>query len=304
MLANPSVVGALFQIYWSEFEPGRGDLRWAQLDDFIARWRNAGKKVALRILWSSSGYWPDPAATRPTPQWVWDAGAKFAYHALSDTQIPLFWDPVYLQHAMAFLDAVAARYDANPDVIFIDVTPGAETNPYRLGTIDEIDPGFRNVFRQTPASDGALYTSERWLAALEAYISAVKSRFPTLPTLITLNRAGLPDEPSRLAEVGAFALGFGHWLGQNNLKGASFSTSSSSAMWLDWGARTRLCFEMLAATGAEVGTMTEVVDAALRIPLDFANVYATDVVRATSGTSTYNPDWDAALRRAAANLGR
>ena len=179
-LANPSITGALYQIYWSEIEPAAGDYRWSQLDANLARWRNAGKKVALRIMWSSSGYWPDPAAKRPTPQWVWDAGARRAYHAASDTEIPLFWDPIYLRHAQAFLAAVAARFDADPDLLFIDATPGAETNPYRAGTIDQLDPGFRDAFLLTAASDGTRYSDDLWWATLRSYISTLKARFATL----------------------------------------------------------------------------------------------------------------------------
>jgi hypothetical protein len=302
VLANPSIVGALFQVYWSEFEPERRDFRWKQLDDFISRWRAAGKKVAVRVLWSSSGYWPDPTAKRPTPKWVWDVGARFAYHAQSDTEIPLFWDPIYREHAGAFLDALSARYDGNPDVMFIDATPGAETNPYRFGTIDQNDPGFRAVFVQTAASDGTTYTDERWELMVAAWLRSVRTRFPTLPVLITLNRGAMPDAPSRLAQIGDLAVSQGFWVGQNGLKGSSYTNSASQQMWLDWGSRARLFFETAAATGAEVGTMEEVVDAAIRVGADFLNVYAVDVVRATPGASTYDPAWEAALIRAAARL--
>jgi len=304
VLSNSSIVGALFQIYWSAIEPAQGDFRWSALDAHISRWRGAGKKVALRVLWSSSGYWPDPSAKRPTPQWVWNAGARFAYHAPSDTEIPLFWDPIYRSRAHDFLDALATRYDSNTDILFIDVTPGAETNPYRFGTIDENDPGFRDVFLQTVASDGQRYGDALWLATLQSYLSSVRSHFPTMPLLATLNRGAMPDAPSRMTEIGDIAALSGLHVGQNGIKGSSYINLPSESSWFRWGDQTGVFQEMSAATGLEVGTMQDVVNAAIRVKCDFLNVYAQDVVKATIGTSSYDPAWDAALRTAAADLGR
>lgn len=304
VLTHPSIVGALFQIYWSEIEPAPGDYRWSQLDANLQRWRGAGKKVALRIMWSSSGYWPDPAAKRPTPQWVWDAGARHAYHAASGTEIPLFWDPIYQRHARAFLDAVAARFDGDVDVLFIDATPGAETNPYRSGTIDQLDPGFREVFVGTAASDGTYYSDDLWWATLRSYIGTLKARFATLPVLVTLNSGALAGQPSRLQQVGDLAVASGLRVGQNGLKGSSYTDAGSRTNWLRWGNQTGVFFEMASATGATEGTMQEVVDACIRVSCDFLNVYATDVLKATPGITGYDPAWAAALGAAAAALGR
>ncbi len=52
---NPHLVGALFTIYWSDVEKSAGVFDWSALDQRIAVWTGAGKKVALRIMWSSSG---------------------------------------------------------------------------------------------------------------------------------------------------------------------------------------------------------------------------------------------------------
>jgi hypothetical protein len=34
------------------------------------------------------------------------------------------------------MERLADRYDGNPNLLFVDVTPGAETNPYRFMTIN------------------------------------------------------------------------------------------------------------------------------------------------------------------------
>lgn len=67
----------------------------------------------------------------------------------------LIWDPIYKRCAWRFLEAFAARYDANPNTLFLDVTPDAETNPYRFGTIARTDPGFKDRYAETKARFGS-----------------------------------------------------------------------------------------------------------------------------------------------------
>src|SRR5262245_22577648 len=128
---NPHIIGALHTIYWSNVEPREGQFEWADIDQRLARWTGAGKKIALRIMWSSSGNWPEPAAKRPTPQWVLDKGAVTVHSNSSKTDIPLIWDPIYRKYSTQFLQEVARKFDGDPNILFLDVTPGAETNPYR-----------------------------------------------------------------------------------------------------------------------------------------------------------------------------
>ena len=150
---NPHIVGGLHTIYWSEVEQKDGVCDWADLDRRIKPWLAARKKIALRIMWSSSGAWVDPSAKQPMPQWVLAKGAAIAVSPRTNTQVPLFWDPVYKMYSQRFLREVARRFDGNPQLVFIDATPGAETNPYRFG-MDLRDPEFREIFKKAPASDG------------------------------------------------------------------------------------------------------------------------------------------------------
>ena len=158
VIANPHICGAMFQVVWSEVEKEKGVCDWSQLDQWMAPWLAGNKKVAIRILWSTSGYWPKPHYKTPTPNWVWQEGAKFAFHAPSGTEIPLIWDPVYEKHAWRFLEQLATRYDNNHGLLFVDVTPGAETNPYRFGTINRRNPEFKEEFEQVEASNGRSYS--------------------------------------------------------------------------------------------------------------------------------------------------
>jgi hypothetical protein len=65
---NPHIIGALHTIYWSNVEPADGQYDWEEVDRRIGRWTGAGKKVAIRIMRSSSGNWPEPVAKHPTPR--------------------------------------------------------------------------------------------------------------------------------------------------------------------------------------------------------------------------------------------
>lgn len=241
-IKNPHIVGAFFQIIWSEVEQEPGKCDWSQVDRWIAPWLAAGKKVALRVMWSTSGYWTFDYYKHPTPQWVWADGAKFAYHALSKTEIPLIWDPLYRKHAIAFMRAVNEKYGAHPGVLFIDLTPGAETNPYRFGTINRTDPGFKQAYLRTAASDGRTYSQELWDATLRAWFDDIAGIFRECPVLITLNTAGL-EGPDRAHLVGDECVKRGFYVGQNGLRGESYSSDSARRRgFANWAQDTRLFF--------------------------------------------------------------
>jgi len=114
-------------------------------------------------MWSSSGNWPEPAAKHPTPQFVLDAGAVTVRSESSKTNVPLFLDPIYRRCANRFLAEVARKFDGDPNVLFVNVTPGAETNPYRFRRINVNEPEFKTRFTEKAASDGRKYAHELWL---------------------------------------------------------------------------------------------------------------------------------------------
>lgn len=56
-------------------------------------------------------------AGKPTPAWVWKAGAKYAYHKESNTELALFWDPIFREHAMNFMKAVNKHFKNNKEIL-------------------------------------------------------------------------------------------------------------------------------------------------------------------------------------------
>ena len=295
-IQNPNITGALFQIIWSEIEKEKGVCDWSQVDSWTEPWIKAGKKVALRIMWSTSGYWLYDYYKHPTPSWVWDEGARYAFHAESNTEIPLIWDPVYKRNAFEFLKQAAVKYEGDSNILFIDVTPGAETNPFRFGTIKRNDPDFLNEFLLTKDSDGVTFADQNWLETLEEWIISMKHQFKQTPLLITLNRGGIGAE-DHLVEIGNICVRNGYYVGQNGIKAASYQNPTErKEAFLEWSRETELFFEMVQNTeNPKTGSIMGVMEAAARIHCSFLNVYPTDVLKGTEGYGDFSEEYKDAL---------
>jgi hypothetical protein len=118
----PGLTVIYLRIPWSYLEPEEGRFAWSVLDTPAQRWIAKGKQIALRISCCES--WMRYA----TPTWVEKAGAKGHNFRSGKGVVPdgPFWepdynDPIFLDKLDRFLAALAARYDGNPEVAFIDV---------------------------------------------------------------------------------------------------------------------------------------------------------------------------------------
>ena len=194
---------------------------------------------------------------------------------------------------------------SRPNLLFVDVPPGAETNPYRFGTINRRDPGFNDVFEKVQSSDGRSYSEELWLTTLKEWVDASARIFRSTPVLVTLNIGGLRSG-SRMGVIGEYCVDKGFYVGQNGLSGNSYPApdGTKTASFAGWSKRTKLFFEMLAASGQRTGTLMEVMKAAERIQCSYLNVYPEDVVRGTRGQPTFDPAYEEALAYGARTLSR
>ncbi|MBI5383832.1 MAG: DUF4832 domain-containing protein [Verrucomicrobia bacterium] len=118
----PGISVIYLRVPWSYLEPKEGEFNWSLFDTPAQRWITKGKRIAIRVSCSES--WIRYA----TPKWVEDAGAKginfnFGKGPAPDGKLwdPDYLDPVFLAKLDNFLAALARRYDANPNVAFIDV---------------------------------------------------------------------------------------------------------------------------------------------------------------------------------------
>ena len=293
---NPYIIGAVRTIKWANIEKKDGVYDWSSIDQFIASWAKYKKKVVLRMQWVTSGYWKDPMSKTPTPEWVWENGAKYAFHAPSQTEIPLFWDPIYQHYALRFLSKIAERYDNNPNILFIDITPGAETNPYRFRSINKKDPDFKKVFMNIESSNGCKYSEDLWKETVLEWLPKASGLFKKLPTEVALNKGSLFDN-NNFELFGNRAVECGMYIGQNGLSGNRYSEKESAKVQLlsSWAKKTKIFFEMVGATSKDVGSLKEIMDAAFRGKCSYLNVYAKDVLKGTKGFPEYDNTYEEAL---------
>jgi hypothetical protein len=118
----PGISTVYLRVPWAFLEPEEGRFNWALFDTPAQRWIAKGKRAALRVTCSEN--WLRFA----TPEWVKNAGAKGTFYEFGrgpsekgGSWDPDFGDPVFLEKLDQFLSAMAARYDGNPNVAFIDI---------------------------------------------------------------------------------------------------------------------------------------------------------------------------------------
>ena len=118
----PGLSTVYLRVPWAFLEPEEGRFNWALFDTPAQRWIAKGKRVALRVTCSEN--WMAYA----TPSGCSKAGAKGYFYEFgqgrvekSGTWDPDFGDPIFLAKLEKFLAAMAARYDGNPNVAFIDI---------------------------------------------------------------------------------------------------------------------------------------------------------------------------------------
>jgi hypothetical protein len=234
---------------------------------------------------------------------VLDKGAVTAHSNSSNTDIPLIWDPVYRKYSTLFLQEVARKFDGDPNVVFIDVTPGAETNPYRFRRINVREPEFRQRFAEAAASDGQKYSHELWLETVKQAVTDAAGIFRKTKLLVTLNVGSL-EGPSQMQAIGDHCVSLGCYVGQNGLRGNNYVKDGPRASpFLAWGEKTKLYFEMLDATSAgTTGPLIDVMKRAEDIGCDYLGVYSADVLKGTSGQPSYHPDYEKALEYGAKAL--
>lgn len=118
----PGISSIYMRLPWDLLEPEEGLFNWTVFDTPAQRWIDRGKQIAIRVTCSESWHrWA-------TPKWVFDAGAKGYFyddggliHPGGALWEPDFGDPVFLEKLDHFLAAMAARYDGNPNVAYIDI---------------------------------------------------------------------------------------------------------------------------------------------------------------------------------------
>lgn len=174
VLQHPDLTGVSLRTNWAEVQAVPGEFRWS-FDQEIARARASGKKVMLRI-----------SAGVKTPAWVYRAGAASFSFTETDSfkksegnrlQIPIPWDPVYLDQWSRFIQAMGKKYASEESVVLVHMA-----GPANVGA--ELHLPKSKEDRQHWAQVG--YTPRRLAAAWKTVIDAYAEAFPNKALALNL----------------------------------------------------------------------------------------------------------------------
>ena len=111
----PCLDHVYLRLAWSHLEPEEGKFNWPLIDKVIDSYTKAGVGISFRISCKET----DKKQYYATPKWVEDAGAKGTH--LKNAWEPDYGDPIFLAKLDRFHKTFAERYDARPNLVYVDV---------------------------------------------------------------------------------------------------------------------------------------------------------------------------------------
>lgn len=200
---------------WDKLNPGKGVYDWSELEDLLNVLQEHGLGYALRVFPYSPSYIQGndtPASEYDwTPEWVYQEGAQKDYAIFQDNgaraQVPRWDDPVYLKYAKEFATALAARYDGDPRLEYIDVRTFGEWGEWHVSHLDgsempslkiqkELLDHYASVFKKTLLALPSDGYGEIYTYALSLGITKRDDGFIGIPgtadSLVRAYEAGLP----------------------------------------------------------------------------------------------------------------
>lgn len=139
------------RVPWSFIEQQDDVFQWERLDSVIRHWKAKGKRVGMRFT-------SHEVEEQAAPLWLRDdkgaGGFMRSSYTFDQPWIPNSWDTVFFNEYKEFMQAVATRYDNNPDVEFIEMGAlGAwgegHSQPISTQTWDKFAAMFEEVFTNT-----------------------------------------------------------------------------------------------------------------------------------------------------------
>ncbi|MBM4283657.1 MAG: hypothetical protein FJ128_00190 [Deltaproteobacteria bacterium] len=289
-LASPDVAGISVRLHWKVMEPRPGAYDWSLIDLALDLARRHRKKVMIRVT-----------AGMYSPDWVYQRGAQMvtptaalrekvmrrrpALRAqLDQVKAPVPWDTVYLQHWLAFVRAMGARYQNHPLIYSVQMTGGGLTGEMVLRP--ELE------WHRYGYSDAGL------IAAWKQIIDTYQQAFPRHPTNLDIM------EPIRgiskvLDPVVAYCLERYPgkvYLQQNGLSASGLEPRLQNII-RRAAARTIVGYQMLGGRDWQdhkVGDRGRAFDIALADGVSYVEVYRSDLM---------DPTLRAAVHRLAVGLG-
>jgi len=141
---------------WGRFEPQPGKLDTAFLDGVLKESREAGQKLAFRVMCCSTTL-RDPYF----PAWLKEAGGRIVetqYGNGATLPVPDLDDPAVLERHLDFIRRLGERYDGHPDIDHID-----------LGSV-----GWWGEWHMSNSKSAGMPTPETQKKIVDAWLAAFK----------------------------------------------------------------------------------------------------------------------------------
>ena len=129
---------------WNKLNPAKGVYDWTELDALLDVLAKHNMGYALRVF----PYTPSPIQSNDTPEEKYDWTPKFVYEMGAKkgmatlkgegyrAVVPVWDDPIYLQAAKDFATALAAKYDGDPRIEYIDIRSFGEWGEWHTSNLD------------------------------------------------------------------------------------------------------------------------------------------------------------------------
>jgi hypothetical protein len=191
------IVGGHQDWSWSALEPAEGQYQWGLIDTWLDNQEAAGKPAGIAV----DTFRNEAPADSATPLWVYSAGVPSAY--CGGKRIPHYWNPLYQQKFGNFVRALAARYDNDPRVAWVQISVGmyGETTPAEASANDCLK--------------AAGLDSAKWIATVNAITDIYRQAFRNKPLFLQFAPRFL--SPCERREFTNYAASLGVGLKHNGL---------------------------------------------------------------------------------------
>ena len=129
---------------WNKLNPAKGVYDWSELEELLNALTEHNMGYALRVFPYSPSFIRDNSTPEEnydwTPKFVYEEGAKKITAKYKDNganaAVPVWDDSVYLYYAKEFATALAAKYDGDPRIEYIDVRSFGEWGEWHVSNLD------------------------------------------------------------------------------------------------------------------------------------------------------------------------
>ena len=129
---------------WNKLNPAKGVYDWSELEELLDALTAHNMGYALRVFPYSPSFIRDNNTPEEnydwTPKYVYEEGAKKITARYKDNNanavVPVWDDSVYLYYAKEFATALAAKYDGDPRIEYIDVRSFGEWGEWHVSNLD------------------------------------------------------------------------------------------------------------------------------------------------------------------------